>query len=353
MCKDGRFYDSPLSTTTVPILYSYGTNGLFVQNQSHMADAGASALTFSNETGRTNLSAKAVLFKTVREYPPRNDPVHQDVAVHVLPDEDTVQIIMSGPHDVWFGVGFGSDTMNGTYAVIADTATTVREYILSADSFGNGIYPNNLKVTTATTDDGQRTITMERPLSLLQPKAYNFPVSPQSVPIIASYGNMFPFNDTGSFMVNATATTLEFKSFTPTPGGGGGNHSMCSDDRTSYGTSGAVGNGLTVGLTIYCQSKTIRMSMEYGQYESNWFGIVFNDEMCPSPYSAIFTTGKPDESQRDLDGFVREFRVEMPDDDDGILDPQCGETLGNGTPRYPMTALLRKKCVLRGHFERP
>ena len=130
------FYDFPSSPTAVPVLYSYGTNGLFVQNQSHMADAGASALTFSNETGRTNLSAKAVLFKTVREYPPRNDPVHQDVAVHVLPDEDTVQIIMSGPHDVWFGVGFGSDTMNGTYAVIADTANTVREYILSAESFG-------------------------------------------------------------------------------------------------------------------------------------------------------------------------------------------------------------------------
>ena len=38
---------------------------------------------------------------------------------------------------------------------------------------------------------------------------------------------------------------------------------------------------------------------------------------------------------------------------DQILDPQCGETLGTGTLRYPMTALLRKKCVLRGHFERP
>ena len=46
----------------------------------------------------------------------------------------------------------------------------------------------------------------------------------------------------------------------------------------------------------------------------------------------------------------RHFTVMM---NDQILDPQCGETLGNGTPRYPMTALLRKKCVLRGHFERP
>ena len=85
----------------------------------------------------TNLSAKASLLGAV----------HQDVAVHVLSDEDTVWI----------------ELMNGTYAVVADTDTTVREYILTADSFESVITSSNLKVTTATINDGQRSITMERP----------------------------------------------------------------------------------------------------------------------------------------------------------------------------------------------
>ena len=55
---------------------------------------------------------------------------------------------------------------------------------------------------------------------------YDFSVSPQSASISASYGNMFPFNATNSSMANATATTLEFRSFTSTPGGGGGDYSM-------------------------------------------------------------------------------------------------------------------------------
>ena len=314
------FYNFPSSPSVVPVIYSYGTNGIFVQNQSHMAGYGVGALTFSNTTGRANLSATISLSE-----------VDQGVTVHVLPDTDSVKIMMNGPDDKWFGIVFGVeslDEINRSYAIIADTnssttgtSTTVKEYIIDITELnqngmeyqnhrgitGKVMSTNHLKVNKDETGGNQRRVTVERAVSEIKESKesvtenpFNFPVSPHNVSIIGLKGNMLSFNATNSMLMNSTVSKLVFTPFTPSGGGGNqSNGSMCNGHRVSYGTEGAIGNGLTIGLTIYCQTKTIQMSMEYTKYDQNWIGFVWNDMML-SPYASIFTTGKPDETQRDV-----------------------------------------------------
>merc|ERR1719361_425891 len=62
-----------------------------------------------------------------------------NVAIDIVIDteNDTVDIMMSGPSDRWFAIGFGSTVMANTYTISASGTDTINERLLGDQSTGN------------------------------------------------------------------------------------------------------------------------------------------------------------------------------------------------------------------------
>eukprot|EP01084_Bolivina_argentea_P045650 84031_1 len=273
-------FSFPSYAIKIPIIYAYGTNNIFITNQSHMANYKIAALQFSNKTNRFNMSANLNIFGSVG----------QSVNINVFPDDNNVEIVFTGPSDVWYGIGFNSSKMGNTYAIVVDTMHNAHEYILDEGKPGNRLKQQIINYQSNKIKNGLRTVKITRPLAMLDPTGYDFPVSNINLSIISAYGTQYPYNE--STMQNATVTILPFEI---NPG-----NTPCQPGVKSYGTQGNVGNGFIIGLRIYCKNKTIQLSVDYTNYKPNWFGIVFNDKMEPSTNATVFTTGKPDQDQRPL-----------------------------------------------------
>ena len=285
-----NFYNFPSYPTVIPIIYAFGTNDIFVTDKSEMANANANLLGFTYETNRGNVSASLKLFSEN----------NQTVNIKVYPDDNNVDIVFNGPTDVWYGIGFNSASMAGTYAICVDSTNSVHEYILGDGQAGTKMDSQSLNIKSNIVKDGRRTVTLSRPALLLNSSAYNFPYNPLNLSIISAYGNVAQYNISNSTMTNATIRTLDFERFNSSSGGGNNtNGTGCKPGTVKYGLQAYVDNGFTVGLWIYCQEETIHLTIDYANYEPNWFGLVFNSQMTPSPNSTIFTTGKSGET-RDL-----------------------------------------------------
>ena len=280
-----NIFQFPSHPMNVPIIYSYGTNDIFKTNQSHMANAGVSSLMFTNSTNRQNITASLNLFTSV----------DQSIEMKIFPNLNNMQITFNGPSSLWYGIGFGSQQMNNTYAIIVDADGSVSEYILGPGLPGNKLLTQSIVVSDSVITNGVRKVTMNRPISVVDATAYTFPVSPSNISIIASYGTPGLYNE--SSMANATVSMMEFTPFNASGGGNVTNNTICKPGVEKYGIDGNVGDGFAIGLFIFCKDKTIRLSVVYDDYDPNWFGIVFNTKMAPSHNSTIFTTGKPSETQ--------------------------------------------------------
>jgi len=88
-----------------------------------------------------------------------------DRAVELTVDGKELTITMSGPDDHWFGWGFGSKLMQGTYSIIASDAG-VLEYLLDQSDWMDSVQtPMSNPMITVVSDEikkGVRTITMTR-----------------------------------------------------------------------------------------------------------------------------------------------------------------------------------------------
>jgi len=97
----------------------------------------------------------------------------------------------------WFGFGFGQDTMEGAYAIVAEGSmfdTVVSEYKLSKfseDQQENRV-DSGLKIVSDTTEGLYRTVVMTRPRE--DSKTYTFPQDIGKIPMIAAKANYYePF----------------------------------------------------------------------------------------------------------------------------------------------------------------
>jgi len=73
-------------------------------------------------------------------------------------------IEIEGPDAKWFGVGFGSLSMAGTYAVISVDGTETREYTLDTHDPGTMLADNSWSTApTIRVQDGLRKVTIIRP----------------------------------------------------------------------------------------------------------------------------------------------------------------------------------------------
>ena len=290
------FFDFPSNATKIPIIYAYGTNDIFITNESLMAAASIGVLTFRNDPFEYNLTATKALFSSVGEY----------IKIQVLPDLNKVFFTFSGPTNAWYGIGFNSTRMQNTYAIIvSQDETIVQEQILGNGSPGYKLENQNILIDSVSVNGNMRTVKLSRPISIYDDKVYDFPVDPKSINIIYAYGSNNQFNN--SFMANASIGVMIFNE---TNSNSSNSTSFCTSGVEYYGTSAYVDNGLSVGLWIYCDTETIRMSINYTNYQPNWFGIVFNTVMAPSPNATVFTVGKQSEEPRALGLYAYDLGAE-------------------------------------------
>jgi len=102
-------------------------------------------------------------------------------------DADKATITLTGPADVWFGVGFGARAMaDAPWTVIVDGSGKVSERKL-ADHAGGTEIQSTVTVVSTHTEGGQRTVVVSRSLS----GAFTFNMSAMdtTIPIITAVGS--------------------------------------------------------------------------------------------------------------------------------------------------------------------
>eukprot|EP00929_Paragymnodinium_shiwhaense_P025556 TRINITY_DN15429_c0_g1_i1.p1 TRINITY_DN15429_c0_g1~~TRINITY_DN15429_c0_g1_i1.p1 ORF type:complete len:781 (+),score=127.63 TRINITY_DN15429_c0_g1_i1:66-2408(+) len=102
---------------------------------------------------------------------------------------DEVRIILTGPADVWFGVGFNAGTMaDQPYAVIVEAGAGVSERKLGNHQPGSLLEPSVTLVHDSSVG-GKRTVELTRPVAGKTSKHYTFPTTAGSVNVITAVGN--------------------------------------------------------------------------------------------------------------------------------------------------------------------
>ena len=99
-------------------------------------------------------------------------------------------IKMSGPSDVWFGVGFNASAMkDAPWAIIIDGEGNVQEYTLSDQGLNNQKIDQSVTVVTSTVANDIRTVVMSRPLKGASANHFTFSVGQAVLPFINAIGN--------------------------------------------------------------------------------------------------------------------------------------------------------------------
>ena len=91
-----------------------------------------------------------------------------DHSVSIVIEGDDVIITLKGRSDSWFGFGFDSSTMEGTYAIIASDEW-VKEYLLRKMTFvqlDNAVHPNVIGVHKDEVIGELRILEVSRPRNL-------------------------------------------------------------------------------------------------------------------------------------------------------------------------------------------
>ena len=104
------YFSFPTAPSTISTIHAIGTNDTFTASTPHMGPGGPFKLVLKDGVSN-NLTA------------PRT-PLGASIVLNsmtVYPDQEVVQINMTGPGDVYFGIGFNSTKMGpSTYSIICD-----------------------------------------------------------------------------------------------------------------------------------------------------------------------------------------------------------------------------------------
>ena len=133
-----------------------------------------------------------------------SDGTSTDVRVRVCIDliDDTVSVTITGPEDVWFGVGFDAVNMADAYAMIVHGTNMDEygEYILTQYSMGSSAPwdgGDGLTSVSRTVDNGIITATVSRGRESSESGVYSFPNEPTSINVIFGIGTQKVY---GGFM---------------------------------------------------------------------------------------------------------------------------------------------------------
>ena len=116
----------------------------------------------------------------------------QKLTLNIDTSAGTVDILMTGKSDAWFGVGFNGTDMADVYTILADyDSSTVYELYLG----DGGCSPECDKQLTSTitvksniVNDDIRTVNITRAITITNAEYYSFSTSATSIPLIWAYG---------------------------------------------------------------------------------------------------------------------------------------------------------------------
>jgi hypothetical protein len=106
-------------------------------------------------------------------------------------EHDTVKatLTLSGPAEVWFGLGFDASTMaDKPYAIIVDGKGAVTERRLANHGPGT-LLNSSLTLISSSVADNRRTVVVERAVKGASKEHYSLPTSPGDLSIIAAVGD--------------------------------------------------------------------------------------------------------------------------------------------------------------------
>jgi hypothetical protein len=108
------------------------------------------------------------------------------VNMSVSHDGQTAQITLSGPANVWFGVGFGASRMaDMPYTIIVDGTGKVTERKLASHAPGT-LLSASVKIVSSKTQGGTRTVVLSRPVKTAD---YALPALAGDLPVITAVGS--------------------------------------------------------------------------------------------------------------------------------------------------------------------
>ena len=111
------------------------------------------------------------------------------LGLHVDAGNNTVTITISGPAEVWFGIGFNTQSMaNAPYTIVVDGEGRVTERVLG-DHMAGILLNKSVELADHVVHDGQRTVTLKRALHGLTPHHHTFDPTQMSLNFIAAIGS--------------------------------------------------------------------------------------------------------------------------------------------------------------------
>jgi len=112
-----------------------------------------------------------------------------EITIGVEHNTATVIITLTGPSNVWFGVGFNAEAMKDLpYSIIVDGNGQITERKLADHGPGSKL-ADSVNIVSNTVVDNVRTVVMSRPVKGASKNHYSFQEIPGDLPLISAVGN--------------------------------------------------------------------------------------------------------------------------------------------------------------------
>ena len=127
-----------------------------------------------------------------------------EITVGLEHNTATIIITLTGPSNVWYGVGFDAGAMKDLpYAIIVDGNGQVTERKLGDHSPGTKL-SDSIKIVSNTVVDNIRTVIVSRPIKGASKDHYSFQTIPGDLPLISAVGSSIQL----SYHKSKTGSTL-------------------------------------------------------------------------------------------------------------------------------------------------
>jgi hypothetical protein len=140
-----------------------------------------------------------------------NDDNISFVQVSIEIQQNTVQIVMSGPTNKWYAAAFNASTMSDTpYAIVVNGTGHVEERMLGNHAAGAICTTPSIKVISDHVDGkGRRTVAMERPTSSLCYSFDHLTGTTTTIPMLLAHGTTPTFSYHGKTRASTLLTLIE------------------------------------------------------------------------------------------------------------------------------------------------
>ena len=116
------------------------------------------------------------------------------LTVNINNKNNSVELNITGPYNVWYGVAFNAKSMGDLpYAIIVDGNGNIQEYKLANHAAGTKL-KNSIKLLSSTITNKYRSVILERKLEGLNSNYYTFNIDDSNIPILNAVGSTSNFS---------------------------------------------------------------------------------------------------------------------------------------------------------------